>query len=596
MSAPGTLELIWQQDATALALLRSGDGSLSAGDLRVGSPTEARLLGRRVEARRVDHRELLRLAAAPESSPAARPASPSRSPTSRTARSPKGFVHPYLDEDDGTWNAFWGATLDASVTAQLTQLAAALPPAAADAFGGDREETVHDLYPVLVDRIARDRLRAARIRLVRPAAARPRSSASSRASPPTSPRSRPAPATPPSPAASRVDARRALARSEASWRLGLRLDERPPDLLLQLWLHAADDPTVSLPASLLEEGGDEVFSFLRASDARRDLARQLTAIEPLLAERGFEFRGDAAEAPIAPDEVGPFLRETMPRARRAGRPRPAAGRVGARPKRVRLNLTATTRPSSGLLSTQALARFDWKLAVGDETLTEEELRELARQKEPFVRVGGRWHAVRQSEVERALRFLERRRGEAGIVDLVRAVSGLETEELGLELGAVELDLALQDLLAGEHDRRFRPLPTPAAMRFDLFPFQERGHGWLRLLGDLGIGAVLADDMGLGKTVQAIAMLASEREDGASPGPTLVVAPMRVVKQWGAEIERFAPSFRVHLHHGTSGSGARRRPRRRSPDVVVTSYDLVARDIADLDGSAGTGCCSTRHRT
>ena len=50
------------------------------------------------------------------------------------------------------------------------------------------------------------------------------------------------------------------------------------------------------------------------------------------------------------------------------------------------------------------------------------------------------------------------------------------------------------------------------MQFDLFGFQERGHGWLRLLGDRGIGAILADDMGLGKTVQAIAMLVSEREE------------------------------------------------------------------------------------
>jgi SNF2 family DNA or RNA helicase len=49
----------------------------------------------------------------------------------------------------------------------------------------------------------------------------------------------------------------------------------------------------------------------------------------------------------------------------------------------------------------------------------------------------------------------------------------------------------------------------------LFPFQERGHGWLRLLGDLGIGAILADDMGLGKTVQAIAMLTSSGSSSES---------------------------------------------------------------------------------
>ncbi len=93
----------------------------------------------------------------------------------------------------------------------------------------------------------------------------------------------------------------------------------------------------------------------------------------------------------------------------------------------------------------------------------------------------------------------------------------------------------------------------------LFPFQERGHGWLRLLGDLGIGAILADDMGLGKTVQAIAMLTSEREQfGAEAfGPTLVVCPMSVTRQWAREIERFAPSLRVHLHHGGERLDGRR---------------------------------------
>ncbi len=100
-----------------------------------------------------------------------------------------------------------------------------------------------------------------------------------------------------------------------------------------------------------------------------------------------------------------------------------------------------------------------------------------------------------------------------------------------------------------------------------------------------MGGILADDMGLGKTVQAIAMLASEREDaGDEPlGPTLVVCPMSVVKQWGAEIHRFAPSLHVHLHHGTAAAS----PRRSSPlaaqghDVVVTSYDIATRDVDAL---------------
>jgi hypothetical protein len=223
--------------------------------------------------------------------------------------------------------------------------------------------------------------------------------------------------------------------------------------------------------------------------------------------------------------------------------------------RLRVNLTATSGPgarSSGLLSSDTIASFDWQLAIGDTTLTEAQLLELAAAKEPLIRVQGRWHALRRGDVERALRFLERRRTDAGVVDLVRAVSGLETEEAGLELGQVTLDQSLTELLSGGDTRRFHPLATPAGMSLPLFPFQERGHGWLRMLGDLGVGAILADDMGLGKTVQAIATFVSERAQpgGEALGPTLVVCPMSVTRQWVKEIARFAPSLRVHLHHGS----------------------------------------------
>ena len=46
-------------------------------------------------------------------------------------------------------------------------------------------------------------------------------------------------------------------------------------------------------------------------------------------------------------------------------------------------------------------------------------------------------------------------------------------------------------------------------------------------------------MGLGKTVQAIAMLVSEREELGRDalGPTLVVCPMSVARQWVAEVHR-----------------------------------------------------------
>src|SRR5207247_7900535 len=92
-------------------------------------------------------------------------------------------------------------------------------------------------------------------------------------------------------------------------------------------------------------------------------------------------------------------------------------------------------------------------------LSEEELRALAVAKTPVVEVAGRWQALRPADVKRALRFLERRKAGGGVVDLVRTLSGLETDDAGLELGDVVLDQRLGELLDG--DARFTPLPTPA---------------------------------------------------------------------------------------------------------------------------------------
>ncbi len=596
-AAKRTFELIWQQDPSAYAFVRASDGTLSADGLTIGTPASAELgQASEIDARRVGVRDLVALAARPPAG-----LEPGGSALGVFAlvdlahRSvAEGLVHPYLDHGDGGWHAFWGATLDATVRASLAEIAAALPPVAADAFGGDREATVHDLYPVIVDQVARDRLRADRVSF---AGALPR---------------RPAPldlfveglAAPESllPPHSGYGALKrrlsrwvydglgALARgSTAAWQLSVHLDERShgdvTELALELWLQAEDDPTLSLPVSLVWEDGHDIFSFLRASDPRKDFIRQLGELEPLLARHGIEFDGaEATETKLDVDTAGVFLREAMPELEELGVPvlLPSAW---LRAPKVRLNLTATSGSdpavrSSGLLSASSLVHFDWRLAVGDASLTEDELLELAKAKDSFVRVAGRWHAVQRSEIERALRFLERHRSGTGLVDLVRAVSGLDTDEAGLELGAVALDASLAELL-GDGDQRFRSLPTPASMAFQLFPFQERGHGWLRMLGDLGVGAILADDMGLGKTVQAIAMIASEREDHAV-GPTLVVCPMSVVKQWVAEIERFAPALRVVSHHGVARlAGDALVGAALKADVVVTSYDIATRDIETL---------------
>ena len=363
--------------------------------------------------------------------------------------------------------------------------------------------------------------------------------------------------------------------------------------MLELSLHAADDPTLSLPASLLWSGGGDGFTFLRVSDPQADLRRQLAELEPLLRSYGIEFdEAEPSEAELAPEQVALFLRELMPQLEERDVPILLPRAWVRSSSRIRANLTVRSSreigaepfgaPSSGLLSTTALATFDWRLAVGDVVLSDAELAELAAAKYPAVRVAGHWHALSHSDIERALRFLERRRTGVGIVELMRAVSGVETDAAGLELGEVTLDAPLARLLEGGEalppaadagGDGVRPIPVPGAgPRLAAAARRPRDR------------RILADDMGLGKTVQAIAMLVSEREEagGEALGPTLVVCPMSVARQWVAEIARFAPSLRVHLHHGPQRlSGEALAEAARAADVVVSSYDIVTRDIDDL---------------
>jgi non-specific serine/threonine protein kinase len=604
LSAPkpnrATLEILWQDDAGACLVVREPDGALSAGGLEVGLPAVVELAhaGQTTAGRRIELDELLTLTEPADG----------RLETGGTARAvlavlgvarrsvAAGLVHPHLEAADGRWHALWGATLDEHVCDELDAIAHAAPAAAADAFEGDTRAFVYDLYGCAVDELARQALREAGVTLTFPSA-RAAGAAEHFLAGLAAP-------TPELPAGSGYPAleRRLGAwvdgglahRSRAPWNLGLRLDEDgdaarrmddAPPVVLELWLEAADDPSLALPASLLEDGADDVFGFLRDSDPRSALDRRLATIGPILADAGIVL-GDDPTSPLEldPDSVARFLRLAMPRLEELGVPVRLPRAWVASSSRVRINLVATGSPavSSGLLTRDAIASFDWRLAIGDVELTEDELHALAAAKEPLVRLRGKWHALRAGEVERALRFLEGRSRGAGVVELVRAVSGIETDEAGVELGEVRLDEGLEALLADTSERRYRSLPTPAGMTHDLFPFQERGHGWLRLLGDLGIGGILADDMGLGKTVQAIATLVSERNDEDDVGPTLVVSPMSVAQQWAREIARFAPTLRVHLHHGP----ARLRDEEflaaaRASDVVVTSYDVATRDVALL---------------
>ncbi|WP_440101116.1 SNF2-related protein [Streptosporangium sp. H16] len=284
-----------------------------------------------------------------------------------------------------------------------------------------------------------------------------------------------------------------------------------------------------------------------------------------------------------------FLRNGAPMLRAAG----YGVRLPAWAGRQGLGLKLTTRTLAGDggdgsddggegfgLGGRVSVRLD--VAVGDHTISAEELAGLAGLRIPLVRVKDRWVELDDQQVKAALKVIEQRGGgERTVSEVIREV--VEGGDERLPLIAVDADGLLGDLLSGEADRRLTPVATPRALRGSLRPYQERGLSWLSFLSGLGLGGILADDMGLGKTISALSLLLAERETG-TPAPTLLVCPMSLIGNWQKEASRFAPSLRVHVHHG----GTRRRDEElaaavREADLVVTTYGTALRDLGALAG-------------
>ncbi|WP_344996862.1 DEAD/DEAH box helicase, partial [Tsukamurella soli] len=233
-----------------------------------------------------------------------------------------------------------------------------------------------------------------------------------------------------------------------------------------------------------------------------------------------------------------------------------------------------------------LVDFQWGLAVGDDTLTDEEVAALAETKAPLIRLRGQWVAVDREQLRRGLEFLARTppgRRTVGEVAALAAAAGTDAGlDSGLDVTTVQADGALGDLLSGAAPQTLALLDPPAGFTATLRPYQRRGLSWLVFLSQLGLGSCLADDMGLGKTVQLLALEATERAREPAAGPTLLVCPMSLVGNWQREAARFAPGLRVYAHHGPARPrGDALRAVIAESDVVVTTYSTATRDIAEF---------------
>ncbi|MCR2046919.1 SNF2 family helicase [Acetatifactor muris] len=125
---------------------------------------------------------------------------------------------------------------------------------------------------------------------------------------------------------------------------------------------------------------------------------------------------------------------------------------------------------------------------------------------------------------------------------------------------------------------------PASLSGIMRGYQKNGYRWLRTLEEYRLGGILADDMGLGKTLQVLAVLLSAKLEGKK-GTSLVIAPASLVFNWGEEIRSYTPELSYGFITGNQEERRGKLERYGEFDVLITSYDLLKRDIEYYEDKA-----------
>ncbi|MDQ0903316.1 SNF2 family DNA or RNA helicase [Paenibacillus sp. V4I7] len=382
----------------------------------------------------------------------------------------------------------------------------------------------------------------------------------------------------------------------AGWQLRVLLQDRlAPEVLRTVT--PSGEPVVGelpLPEAWLPE----------LSRVERDAAKWVRILPWLDAEGGAGLRQTLTE-----EEAWRFLAEGSVRLVEAGTSvfLPA---WWERIRKMKPKLRAKIKSSVGsgretMFGLTQLMQFDWKLAVGDLELTEEEFRQLLEEKRKLIQIRGNWiqlDPLFMAQVEQIMKQVQKKQGLSfrDVLELHFAGDAgglLPAEDDPDAMRYIEMEVELNEQLRHMVDQltQVESIPTiqpPPSFQGSLRHYQVDGISWLLFLRRFGLGGCLADDMGLGKTIQWITYLLTVKENEKPDTPSLLVCPTSVLGNWQMELKRFAPSLKVHLHYGPQ--------RLKGPafneevvgkvDLVLTSYTLSHLDEVELGSIAWNSIC------
>ena len=187
--------------------------------------------------------------------------------------------------------------------------------------------------------------------------------------------------------------------------------------------------------------------------------------------------------------------------------------------------------------------------------------------------------------------------------LDKLVTGMDVDLKELEEGTVKLpiyrSMYLDSLLKGikgteiiknskyrevvnslNKDNLEEDITVPNELENVLRYYQKSGIKWLKTLDQYKFGGILADDMGLGKTLQMIAVIVDyvQNSEANNKKTSIVVSPSSLTLNWQNEVRKFASKLKTIVIRGSLEERKQILNEIDNYDLVITSYDLLKRDI------------------
>ena len=295
-------------------------------------------------------------------------------------------------------------------------------------------------------------------------------------------------------------------------------------------------------------------------------------------------QGELHQVDISTEEAHQFITKEAQQLVRAGFP------VGLPPlwiqdnERHPLSFEARVRHVEGTINFRTLFEYDWRISLGNDPITEEELATLAKASEPLVKIRDRWLDMQNRRLREAIQSIaQRSRRTATAAQLIQMNN---EAALGLPIQFSQA-ISAQGLMGrilrvtAQHEF-YQLIKPPENLNGDLRTYQHRGYSWLNRLTSVSLGACLADDMGLGKTIQTLAVILQHTKR-TDIGPALIICPTSVISTWMNEAAKFTPTLRIASHHGPNRSTTVEQldALAQTTDAFVTSYGTAYRDVEIL---------------